>query len=121
MGRGNFVRKDLPSWLGDCGQLILNPVDIKRRAKKNKQTKRKTWRTDMCTQRGRGDGRNGKSSTDTYTPPRVKELASGKLPSRTGSSARGSVRARGVGWGEGQEGGETGIHAADSSCCTAKT
>ena len=74
----------------------------------------------MCRQRGRAGGRNGKSSTDTYTLPRVKELASGKLPCRMGSSARGSVLARGVGRGKGEEGGETGIHAADSSCWRAK-
>ena len=36
-------------------------------------------------------GTNWKSSTDAYTPPRIKQIASGRLLCNTGSSAQGSV------------------------------
>ena len=71
-----------------------------------------TYRTDLWTQRGKGRGMNRKSRIYIYTQPCVKQIASGKLLSSTGSSARCSVMTQrggmgGVGW----EGGSRGRRA----------
>ena len=65
------------------------------------------------------------SSTDMCTLPCVKYLANGKLLDSTGSSAPCSVMTWKGGMGAGgrgaHEGGDIGIHAADSLGCTAET
>ena len=65
------------------------------------------------------------SSADIRTLPCVKYLANGKLLDSTGSSAPCSVMTwkggMGAGWRGAQEGGDIGIHPADSLCCIAET
>ena len=68
---------------------------------------------------GEGEGgMNWEIGTDTYTPPCVKEIASGNLLYSTGSSAQCSVM--GGGGREVQEGGDICIHTADSLRCAAE-
>ena len=83
-----------------------------------------TYRTDLWTQRGKGRGMNRKSRIYIYTQPCVKQIASGKLLSSTGSSARCSVMTQRSVMGRGREvpeGGHLCIFKADSHCCTAET
>ena len=58
-----------------------------------------------------------------YTLPCAKQMASGKLPCNTGSSAHCSVGPRGVGWEwrEAQGRGDVCILTADSHCGTVET
>ena len=71
---------------------------------------------------------NWESGVETYTLPRVKQIASEKLLDKPGSSARCSVmtqRSRMVGEreveGRFKWGGDIYIFMADSCCCTAET
>ena len=84
-----------------------------------------TYRTDLWTQRGKGRGMNRKSRIYIYTQPCVKQIASGKLLSSTGSSALCSVMPKGCdgGWSgrDAQEGRGLCIHTVGSLHCTAGT
>ena len=63
---------------------------------------------------------NWEVGTDIYTPPCVKQIASGKLLCHTGSSAWCSVMTQRGGMGV-QEGGHICVHMADSLHSTAES
>ena len=74
----------VPSWLGDCGQLILNPVAKKKRKEKQANKNEDVENRHVHTEGKRGGGTNGKSSTDVYAAT-CEQLASGKLLTAQGA------------------------------------
>ena len=73
------------------------------------QQETQTWRTDLWTQCGKEKVGQTERSIAIYTPPCVKQTASGKLLPSTGSPALCSVTAfrGGMGRREAQVGGDT--------------